>query len=233
MVLLDLSSRERQSSSQSLRALEEQVSRLGDHLEEHTRRQAIKVDTQTVDRAMSLLNDLQDAKRKMASYQDAAFRATEVAFIEAQKQWGQVLDDMNNKILIHQANYSALRSDMQRAALESLMEVRRDALDRAFAMGRVGKEGAGGLQQLLEIESELASSQAEVLEMQRSNVKTQTWFKMRSHAFQTVCMREVVAAREQVENLEVRDLIHSNMFILLHSLCDLPLYDLPGSNVGR
>lgn len=201
-VLVNLSSDERLSSAESLRSLEAHVSRLGNNLDEHTRRQAIKVDTQTVDRAMSLLNDLQDARRKMASYQDAAFRSMEIAYIEAQKQYGQAMDDLHNKLLIQQANYTALRSDMQRAALESLMEVRREALDKAFARGHGGQDGK--LNRLLDLESELSASQAEVLEMQRSNVKTQTWFKMRSHAFQTVCMREVIDARERVERMEVQ-----------------------------
>eukprot|EP00798_Chlamydomonas_sp_ICE-L_P018315 gene18315-24777_t len=55
---------------------------------------------------------------------------------------------------------------------------------------------------MLRLEKELENSQMECLDMHRVIVKVQSWFKIRSSAFQTACMREVTAAREKALELE-------------------------------
>jgi len=49
----------------------------------------------------------------------------------------------------------------------------------------------GGIMRILDLESEIEGLEAEIIDMQRAIVKVQTWFKMRSSAFQAACMKEV------------------------------------------
>ncbi|KAF5842459.1 hypothetical protein DUNSADRAFT_7068 [Dunaliella salina] len=65
-----------------------------------------------------------------------------------------------------------------------------------------GMGGGGGIIRILDLESQVEELQAEIIDMQRAIVKVQTWFKMRSGAFQAACMKEVVEGRARVTAVE-------------------------------
>eukprot|EP00198_Chlamydomonas_reinhardtii_P013346 XP_001702683.1 predicted protein [Chlamydomonas reinhardtii] len=109
----------------------------------------------------------------------------------------------------HRTNSSIMRSELQKAALEALIEVRRETLNRAFNNGSmkmtderlhvcVSILGRG----IPQAKRQLEESQTEILDLQRAISKVQAWFKMRSAAFLTACLTEVAAARGRAEGLE-------------------------------
>eukprot|EP00955_Chlamydomonas_euryale_P001503 17154-Chlamydomonas_euryale.AAC.2 len=85
---------------------------------------------QVADRAMALLAELQAARRSAARNLDDARRALESAHLEAQQAYGTRLDELSNALLTQQTNARAMRADMQRVALDALVEVRREMLNR-------------------------------------------------------------------------------------------------------
>ncbi|KAG1663405.1 hypothetical protein FOA52_011683, partial [Chlamydomonas sp. UWO 241] len=171
-------------------------------VETFLKRQAIKVETQVADRAMALLAELQATRRASSRNLEDAKRAMETAYLEAQKQYGSRLDELSNALLRQSTNAAAMRADMHKATLEALLDVRREMLSKAFGAGAIGGKGTGEVARMLELEEALQVTQGEVLDMERAIVKIQTWFKMRSSAFQTACMREVIRARDAAEAME-------------------------------
>ncbi|GAX75359.1 hypothetical protein CEUSTIGMA_g2803.t1 [Chlamydomonas eustigma] len=182
--------------------LQATVADLGTDVESFMRRQAIKIETQVVDRAMLLLSELHEMRRTCSRYQEDSRRSLELSYIEAQKQWGDKMDEVKNALLVSQTNCIAMKADMYKSALEALLEVRREALNKAFGVDDVQREAGAEIMRMMQVESQLEAVQAEVLDMQRAMVKVQTWFKMRSNAFQTACMREVLRARDKVQGME-------------------------------
>ncbi|KAG2448660.1 hypothetical protein HYH02_006017 [Chlamydomonas schloesseri] len=192
--------RERAAMGRVADELAAAVSGLADDNDTFMRRHAIKVDTQVVDRAMSLLLELSQARRQALRAGEDSRSAMEAAFVAAQKQYAAHIDDLNNQLIVARTNSSIMRSELQKAALEALIEVRRETLNRAFNNGSMKMTDEVG--RMLALERQLEESQTEILDLQRAISKVQAWFKMRSAAFLTACLTEVAAARGRAEALE-------------------------------
>jgi len=55
---------------------------------------------------MALLAELQQARRNAARSQEDAKRALELAYLEAQKQWGDKLAEVESALMVRQAGLS-------------------------------------------------------------------------------------------------------------------------------
>ncbi|GIL98929.1 hypothetical protein Vretimale_4247, partial [Volvox reticuliferus] len=194
------SQRERAALHGLVDGLEEAVEGLAADHDTFMRRHEIKVETQVVDRAMSLLLELSQARRCALRNAEDARRAMDTAFTAAQKQYGSHIDELNNQLIVARTNSSIMRSELQKSALEALIEVRREMLNRAFASGTMKMTDEVG--RMLALERQLEEQQTEILDLQCSITKVQSWFKMRSSTFLTACMKEVAAARGRTETLE-------------------------------
>ncbi|GIL43563.1 hypothetical protein Vafri_1199, partial [Volvox africanus] len=194
------SQRERAALHGLVDGLEEAVGGLAADHDTFMRRHEIKVETQVVDRAMSLLLELSQARRCALRNAEDAQRAMDTAFTAAQKQYGSHIDELNNQLIVARTNSSIMRSELQKSALEALIEVRREMLNRAFASGTMKMTDEVG--RMLALERQLEEQQTEILDLQCSITKVQSWFKMRSSTFLTACMKEVAAARGRAETLE-------------------------------
>ncbi|KAG2497986.1 hypothetical protein HYH03_004245 [Edaphochlamys debaryana] len=192
--------RERRTLGRLADELEGAVGSLATETDTFIRRHATKVETQLVDRAMALLQELSQARRSALRNAEDSRRAMEAAYGAAQKQYAAHIDDLNNQLIVARTNSSIMRSELQKAALEALIEVRRETLNRAFAGGSMKMTDEVG--RMLALERQLEESQTEILDLQRAISKVQAWFKMRSSAFLTACMTEVAAARARAESLE-------------------------------
>ncbi|GLI68729.1 hypothetical protein VaNZ11_013219, partial [Volvox africanus] len=194
------SQRERAALHGLVDGLEGAVEGLAADHDTFMRQHEIKVETQVVDRAMSLLLELSQARRCALRNAEDAQRAMDTAFTAAQKQYGSHIDELNNQLIVARTNSSIMRSELQKSALEALIEVRREMLNRAFASGTMKMTDEVG--RMLTLERQLEEQQTEILDLQCSITKVQSWFKMRSSTFLTACMKEVAAARGRAEALE-------------------------------
>lgn len=98
--LAHASRRERANLSGLLSQLESGVEELARGQDTFMARQAIKVETQVVDRAMALLVELAQARRIALRSGEDARRALETAYLEAQKQYAHQIDDLNNQLIV-------------------------------------------------------------------------------------------------------------------------------------
>jgi len=95
--------------------------------------------------------------------------------------------------------------NLPRATSSAVSDTRLSRHDASSQQGQgAGREGGlgGGIARILDLESQVEVLEAEIIDMQRAIVKVQTWFKMRSGAFQAACMKEVVEGRARVTAIE-------------------------------
>ncbi|GFR41313.1 hypothetical protein Agub_g1995, partial [Astrephomene gubernaculifera] len=164
------------------------------------RQHAIKVETQLVDRAMSLLQELSQARRAALRCAEDCRRAMDSAFAAAQRQYAAHIDELHNQLTVARTNSSIMRNELQKAALEALVEVRREMLSRAFASGAMRMCDEVG--RMLALEEQLEQQQTEIIDLQRALMKAHAWFRMRTATVTTACIAEVGAARARAEALE-------------------------------
>jgi hypothetical protein len=84
---------------------------------------------QVVDRAMLLLSELHEIRRTCSRYQEDARHALELSYIEAQKQWGDKMDEVKNALLVSKATGLHI---IETESIEGLYLFLIDSLARCF-----------------------------------------------------------------------------------------------------
>ncbi|KAJ9510520.1 hypothetical protein QJQ45_015994, partial [Haematococcus lacustris] len=156
-------------------------------------------------------------------------RATEAAYLEAQAQHADKILQLSNALTTAASNAVLQRTDLQKQAMEAMGEVFGPGAMQRVAGSSVGQPGSGAtgasappgprgaarplpstgeagpasdVWGMMALEAQVEELQKEVIDMQRTIIKVQTWFKMRSTTFHGACMRQVVEARRRMIEAE-------------------------------
>lgn len=95
----------------------------------------------------------------------------------------------------YRSNAKQSRKLFQKNALDSLVDVRREVLQKVF--GHDYKKSSY-LQKQLELEKQVHEIQSELLDRDLAFCKLQTWYKLRSKSFQNHCEKLVKTANDKV-----------------------------------
>lgn len=87
------------------------------------------------------------------------------------------------------------KKTLQKSALENLIEVRRETLQKVFGENY---ERCPDMRKIMSLEEHSNELRKELLDRDMSVTKVQTWFKLRSKAFQSHCEKLVKEAQDQV-----------------------------------
>lgn len=93
------------------------------------------------------------------------------------------------------SNAKHSRKLFQKNALDSLVDVRREVLQKVFGEDY---EKSSYLQKQLQLEKQVHQMQSELLDRELAFCKLQTWYKLRSKAFQNHCEKLVNVANDKV-----------------------------------
>ncbi|GMH43712.1 hypothetical protein BSKO_11634 [Bryopsis sp. KO-2023] len=184
--------------NQSMRRLENGVADSEKAKEQLGVKLMMSVDTQVLDKALLLLNQRNKAQRTSLRAIKDAETSMELAQAEAHNHFASKILELERELATSRTNLRLSKKTFQKGALESLIAVRRETLQKAFGEDYQRSE----LQKFISLEREMDELRSEVLDKDMAISKIQAWFKLRAKAFQSHCQKLVKEANDKVSELE-------------------------------